>query len=44
MGRGISAESRHLMARAYAVLETEHPCGVRRVGCTSCSVTKPTRA
>ena len=24
MGRGISAQSRHLIARAYAVLEHEH--------------------
>jgi hypothetical protein len=28
MGRGISAESRHLIARAYAVLEREHARGV----------------
>ena len=31
MGRGISAESRHLIQRAYDVLEVEHPSGVRRV-------------
>ena len=31
MGRGISTESRRLIASAYAVLETEHPSGVRRV-------------
>src|SRR5580765_1477531 len=31
MGRGLSAESRSLIARAYTVLEREHPSGVRRV-------------
>lgn len=31
MGRGISVESRNLIARAYSVLEREHPSGVRRV-------------
>jgi len=31
MGRGISAESHLLIARAYDVLEREHPSGVRRV-------------
>lgn len=31
MGRGISADSRLLIARAYDVLEREHPSGIRRV-------------
>ena len=31
MGRGLSRESRDLIARAYDVLEREHPSGVRRV-------------
>ena len=31
MGRGLSAESRDLIQRAYEVLEREHPSGVRRV-------------
>src|SRR3954447_9539363 len=31
MGRGLSAESVQLIARAYTVLEREHPSGVRRV-------------
>jgi hypothetical protein len=31
MGRGLSAESRRLIQRAYDVLEVEHPSGVRRV-------------
>src|SRR5262245_27765046 len=31
MGRGLSAERRHLIQRAYDVLEREHPSGVRRV-------------
>ena len=31
MGRGLSAESRQLIARAYEVLEREHPSGIRRV-------------
>jgi|KBSMisStaDraftv2_1062788.scaffolds.fasta_scaffold18459_7 hypothetical protein len=31
MGRGLSAESRHLIQRAFDVLEVEHPSGVRRV-------------
>ncbi len=31
MGRGLSAESRTLIARAYDVLEREHPSGVRRI-------------
>jgi hypothetical protein len=31
MGRGLHAESRQLIQRAYDVLEVEHPSGVRRV-------------
>ncbi len=31
MGRGLHAESREIIVRAYAVLEREHPSGVRRV-------------
>ncbi len=31
MGRGLSAESRQLIQRAYDVLAVEHPSGVRRV-------------
>jgi hypothetical protein len=31
MGRGLSAESRSLIDRAYEVLRVEHPSGVRRV-------------
>ncbi len=31
MGRGLSADSRQLIQRAYEVLAVEHPSGVRRV-------------